>query len=247
MFSVNGLINLILPPRCAFNGEIFDSPGTVSPKAWATLSFITAPCCDACGFPFAFSTPDEQSGKMFCGPCLKDRPNFTRARAALVYDDTSRDFILGFKHGDRTQNVVTMLPWLKQAGADILADADLLIPVPLHRWRLLKRRYNQAALMAAALGRSSRKKFIVDGLLRVRATPTQGHLNAGERRQNVRKAFIVHPKRASRIQGKNILLIDDVYTTGATVRECAAALLATGAARVDVLTLARVVRASHGI
>lgn len=167
------------------------------------------------------------------------------ARAALAYDDASRGFILGFKHGDQTQSVVTMVPWLKAAGADLWPRVDVIVPVPLHRWRLLGRRYNQAALMGNVMSKAMGKSMVADALLRTRSTPSQGHLKPDERKKNVSKAFAMNPKRAANIVGKTILLIDDVYTTGATVRECAKILLAAGANEVAVLSLARVVKSSR--
>lgn len=219
----------------------------VAAEAWTKLSFISHPNCHNCGLPFDFAPSGSLSGgeDMRCASCLVDPPEFSKARAAIVYDDASRDFILAFKHGDRTEHVVTMLPWLKTAGADLWADTDLIVPVPLHRWRLWRRRYNQAALMGRAVANMNGKAFMVDALDRTRPTPSQGHLKADERRKNVKSAFSVHPKRRSALQGKNVLLIDDVYTTGSTVRECARVLREAGAKDVFVLTLARVVRASR--
>ncbi len=239
MYSLSKLIDVVLPPRCPFTGEIVDSAGTVSPSAWAALSFIAAPYCDACGFPFEFAVP-KGSGETLCAACLSDRPPYKHARAALVYNDASRDFILGFKHGDQIHSVVAMVPWLKQAGADILADADIIVPVPLHRWRLLRRRYNQAAIIGRAIAKECGKNFVPDALTRTRATPAQGHLKAKERAQNVKRAFALHPARS--VSGKKIVLVDDVYTTGATVNECVKVLLRAGAAEVSILTLARVVK-----
>lgn len=244
MYYLNRLLDMVLPPRCPFTGDIVDSQGTVSAAAWAELSFITAPFCHACGFPFEFAVP-QGSAKNLCAGCLHDRPEFTKARAALVYNDASRDFILGFKHGDRIHAVVPMIPWLRNAGAELLTNADVVLPVPLHHWRMIRRRYNQAAVMAQAVAKDAGLTFAPDALIRKRATPTQGHLNAKERQKNVKHAFTVHPKRMGQVQGKKVVLVDDVYTTGATVRECARALLAAGAADVSVLTLARVVKAGR--
>lgn len=242
MFSFKKWIDVVLPPRCPFTGEIVDSQGMVSPQAWGQLSFITAPQCHACGFPFEFAVPGG-STEVLCAACLAERPEYSMARSALVYNDASRDFILGFKHGDQIHSVVSMMPWLKQAGADILPQADLIVPVPLHRWRLLRRRYNQAAVIGRAIAKEAGKSFMADALLRTRPTPTQGHLSAKQRAENVRKAFRLHPKRS--VAGKKIILVDDVYTTGATVRECVKALKQAGAADVSVLTLARVVKAGR--
>lgn len=124
----------------------------------------------------------------------------------------------------------------------MLHNADAIIPVPLHRWRLLKRRYNQAAIMAHYLGRDTEVSVLYEGLLRTRSTQVQGHLNYEQRRKNVKSAFTINPKCTFNIKGKTLILIDDVYTTGATVKECAKALKKAGAKSIHVLTLARVVR-----
>jgi len=233
-------IDTILPPRCIFSGDLVDSPGTVSSKAWSALEFISSPYCSVCGFPFEFEVGKGEEA--LCAACLKERPPYDRARAALRYDDASRDFILGFKHGDKTHAVVTMAPWLKMAGAEFWEQTDFIIPVPLHRWRLLRRRYNQAALMAQQMAKVMGKAALPGALVRTRATPTQGHLNSSQRAENVKKAFAVNPKIVPRIAGKNVVLIDDVYTTGATIRECTKALRKAGVEKVFVLTLAKVVR-----
>lgn len=240
MFYIARLIDAILPPRCAFTGNLVDSQGMIAPEAWAGLSFITVPNCHNCGMPFEFAP--SAGAAMQCAACLTDPPEFSMARSALAYDDASRGFILGFKHGDQTEAVVTMVPWLRAAGADFWDAADMIVPVPLHRWRLLRRRYNQAALMGRAMARAMGKGFIADAMLRTRATPSQGHLKADQRKKNVSKAFAVNPKRKGAMAGKSIVLIDDVYTTGSTVRECAKILLEGGAKQVFVLTLARVVK-----
>ena len=229
-------IDTVLPPRCPISHEIVERQGTLSPQAWGSLRFISAPFCVACGVPLEIDVGKD----IRCAICVTENKNYDVARAALVYDDASRSLILGFKHGDQTQTVVSFIPWLFQAGREQIAAAEMIMPVPLHRWRLLHRRYNQSALIARALGRASGKTVIQDGLIRTRATPTQGHLKAGERTRNVRNAFAV--REGIDVNGKNILVIDDVYTTGSTVSECARALKDAGAATVNVLTLARTVK-----
>ena len=135
---------------------------------------------------------------------------------------------------------------MARAGAAQLGACDLIVPVPLHRWRLLQRRYNQSALLALQLGRLSGKPVAPDLLRRRRNTPSQGRLSRAQRQQNVRGAFTVAPGRVSEVTGNGILLIDDVLTTGATVEACARVLKRAGAARVEVLTLARAVRPQQG-
>lgn len=241
-------LDMILPPRCLVTGVEVDGPGMMSPSVWRQLTFISHPYCACCGLPFALDlsadgiTPGAEH--LRCVPCLDDPPPFAHARSVLRYDDVSRDVILAFKHGDRTEAVRTFAPWMARAGAELLREADGLVPVPLHRWRLLRRRYNQAALMAHALSRLCLKPVYPDALLRTRATPPQGHLTPRERDENVRGVFAPSARREGTIAGKRLVLIDDVYTSGATVKACTRALLKAGARAVDVLTLARVVRES---
>lgn len=240
------LLEWLLPARCPLTGDPVERQGMIAPSAWAALRFVAAPQCVSCGIPLilAGDTGDDaaESLNFKCTDCLSDPPPFAAARSALVYDDASRKLILGFKHADQTYAVKTFVPWLSRAGAEFWPHDPLIIPVPLHRWRLLRRRYNQAALLAHGLARGSKQVCIPDLLLRTRATPTQGHMKAGERAKNVSKAFAVNPRHAVKLQGRHVVLIDDVLTTGATVRACADALLKAGAASVNVLTIARAVK-----
>ena len=175
-----------------------------------------------------------------CAACLTHPPAYDAARAALVYDDASRPLILKFKHGDRTHAVRSFTPWLARAGADLLDGADLIVPVPLHRWRLIARRYNQAALLGTALSAASGVPHDPRLLIRRRATKSQGHMTAAARAANVRGAFAVAKGQAAALKDKTVILIDDVYTTGATVEACAKTLKRAGAREVRVLALARV-------
>jgi len=237
--TIAQLVDTILPPRCVVSGALVDQQGMVAPHIWSTLDFIAPPCCVTCGFPFDFEVEGEDT---VCGACLEHPPPFAMARSALKYNDSSKGLILGFKHGDKTHAVRAFVPWLKQAGGAMWGAVDVIVPVPLHPWRLLARRYNQSALIAQGLGRETGLPVLVDGLRRIRATPPQGHLKAGERHANVKKAFAIHPKRAGGLQDKTVLLVDDVYTTGATIKECTKTLLKGGAKAVYVLTLARALR-----
>lgn len=232
------VIDAVLPPRCLVTGEIVGIQGTVAPQIWKNLNFINDPQCDCCGFPFPFAA---ESGAL-CAGCLGQTPVFASARAALAYDDASRQMILKFKHADQTHAVQAFLPWLRRAGAQMLEKADIIVPVPLHPFRLLQRRYNQAALLAQALAKSSGLPYIPEALRRSRATPSQGHLGYKERQKNVKNAFTVPPRQVPVLQGKTVILVDDVYTTGATAKECTKALLAADARAVHILAIARVVR-----
>jgi len=231
-------LDLLLPPRCLVCGRLTASDQALCAACWGRLAFIEAPYCACCGRPFEFALgPDA-----LCGPCAAGRPLFERARAALRYDEASRGLLLAFKHGDRTDCAPALARWLARAGAELLADADAIVPVPLHWWRLFRRRYNQSALLAKAVGRLAGKPVLPDLVRRRRWTPSQGRLGAAERRRNVAGAFAIAPGHAAAIRGRQLLLVDDVLTTGATAEAVTRALLEAGARTVDLLVVARVVR-----
>jgi ComF family protein len=234
----NRMLDIVLPPRCLKCGTTVDSVGALCANCWPAIAFLAPPHCAACGLPFEF----DLGSAALCGSCAGEHPVFERARAAFRYDDGSKDLILRFKHADRTDSAPAFARWMARAGDALLADADLIAPVPLHWLRLFTRRYNQAALLAAELGGLSGRPAVNDLLLRRRRTPSQGGLGALGRQRNVAGAFAVDPRRRPLLQDKRVLLVDDVLTTGATVSACASALLRAGAGVVDVLTLARVVR-----
>ncbi len=232
-------LDLLLPPR-ALNeatgrGSSVQSAGLTA-EAWGRISFIEAPVCDGCGAPFEY---DLGAGAR-CAPCQGRTPAFDRARAACLYDEHARDLILKLKHADRTDLAGLFARWLARAAADILPETDAVVPVPLHRGRLLARRYNQAAEIARPLARAAGVAYFADAVIRRRATPTQGGKSGQGRRRNVAGAFAVPDRWRSRIEGRRLLIIDDVLTTGATVEGCARALKAAGAAGVDVAVIARV-------
>jgi ComF family protein len=231
------LIDAILPPRCLGCGITVDVQGRVCPACFARLTFVAPPVCARCGVPFPVPAPPDT----LCGACLAEPPDYDVASSALVYGDGARDLVLGFKHGDRTHGAATFAAWMTRAGAALLDQADVLVPVPLHRSRLFTRRYNQAALLAQAVGRVTGLPVAVDALRRRHDTPSQGTLNRAARRANVERAFAV--RRAGAVTARRVVLIDDVMTTGATADACARTLLKAGAGWVGVLTLAHAVRA----
>jgi ComF family protein len=222
---------------------VVEGQGRLCAECWRSLTFLGPPQCRLCGYPLPHALPAAP----LCGECAREEPVYDRARAALRYDDGARRLILAFKHADRTDTAPAFGRWLARAGAELLADADLVTPVPLHRWRLLKRGYNQAAILAQALARETGATLLPDLVQRVRATASQQGLGGRARIENITAgAFRAHPWHRRRIEGATVLLVDDVLTTGATVAACARVLRRAGAAQVDVLTLARVVRdASH--
>jgi len=230
------LLDAILPPRCPACGVIVDMPAAVCGACWSAIAFIADPLCERCGRGFEFTVADRS----VCGRCLADPPIFERTRAVALYDDASRGLILKFKHGDGLHLAPLFGAWLSRAGTGLLEEADILIPVPLHRVRLFSRRYNQAAILALDLGRRASLPVDVMGLIRSRRTPSQGTRTRAGRERNVRGAFEVTPECAGALGGKRVLLIDDVLTSGATANACARTLLRSGANSVDVLTIARV-------
>ena len=232
----NQAINFLLPPLCPATGELVDHLGMVDATYWQKLNFINAPFCEKCGTPFSFA-----ASHLECGSCLELPPIYNKGRAALIYDEGCKDLILRFKHGDQTHAVKAFIPWLNMAGGELLHAADIIIPVPLHPVRLIKRRFNQAELIARELHKNKPDcVYYPDGLKRVKQTQSQGHKKASDRKKNVSKAFITNSKY--NYNGKTILIIDDVYTTGATLNECAQTLYQSGAKEVNYLTLAKAVK-----
>lgn len=229
---------LLLPRRCISCGAPVDSDGALCADCWPALRFLGPPQCAACGYPFEY---DPGVGTL-CGACTARRPAFDRARAVFAYDEASRAPLLAFKHADRTDAAPAFARLMATAAAELLPDAGLVVPVPLHRRRLIARRYNQSALLAKALARHAGLRAAADLLVRTRHTPSQGGLSATGRRRNVRGAFAVRGGLAPMLRDAHVLLVDDVLTTGATAEACAAALKRAGAGAVDVLTLARVIR-----
>lgn len=226
-------LDVLLPPLCPICKRKILTSNALCADCYQKIHFISKPYCSVCGRPFYIKT----FGENLCGECLKKKPVYHRARSSFLYDMFSKQLILSFKHADRLEHLPLLTHLLNQAGKELLPETDIIMPVPLHRLRLMKRKYNQSALLAQRLAHLHHKCYMPDNLIRIRNTKSQGHLKAVERHKNMRKAFAV--KKPHLIEGKNILLIDDVLTTGATVSECAKVLLRNGAKTVNILTLAR--------
>lgn len=238
-------LDLVYPPLCILCREPVSAPDSLCPTCWSELHFIDDPVCAACGLPFEI---DAGEGTL-CASCLSRPPLFDRARAILTYDELSRKPVLALKHADRLDLVPAFGRWLERSGRALVEEADVIIPVPLHRTRLWKRRYNQAAELARALSRLTKLPMAPTALIRRKATPSQGSMPSAEaRRRNMAGAFLVPKLERPAVAGRRVLLVDDVLTTGATANACARALKRAGVSAVYVLALARVVRPlSHPI
>jgi ComF family protein len=234
--ALRPVVDFALPPRCPGCGTITSEPHRFCLDCWSRLDFLGDPCCACCGLPFGFGLGGEEH----CGACLVDRPAFDRMRAAVAYGDIPRKVALKLKYGGRPGVAETVARYVER---HLSPEPEVwLAPVPLHRWRIWKRGYNQAALIASALARRSGLQTRLDLLDRVKATPPLRAMNPRQRRDAVRGAFRIAAAYRESVRGRTIILVDDVYTSGATVDACARALKRSGAARVDVLCWARVVK-----
>ncbi|MDB5439993.1 MAG: amidophosphoribosyltransferase [Caulobacteraceae bacterium] len=227
-------------PQTALDGARSGGPGLVG-SAWSGITFLEEPVCDGCAAPFPFDQGRDLDGApMRCGACMGRRRAFDRARAACLYDDASRQLVLQLKHADRTELAALFARWIRRSAAELISESDLIVPVPVHPLRLLRRRYNQTAEIARPLARLTGLPYAPGLLTRRRHTDSQGGKSADGRRRNVAAAFACPSSAGQRLAGKRILLIDDVLTTGATAEACARTLKATGAAAVHLAVVARV-------
>jgi len=233
-------VDVGLPQLCASCREPVGSDG-LCPACWSKLSFIAPPYCERLGIPFAY---DPGPGVLSM-EAIADPPAYYRARAAVRFDDVARTLVHALKYGDRLDLAPMMGRWMATAGRSLTAEADAIIPVPLHWRRYWARRFNQSALLAEAIAKASQVPLVLGALKRVTATPQQVGLSQSARTLNVQGAFRLSPSGKAAVAGRRLILVDDVITTGATVDACARALLRAGAAEVNVLTFARVVAAAR--
>jgi len=231
--------DVALPRLCPSCREPLEAEGLCADR-WSRLSFIAPPYCERLGIPFVY---DPGPG-ILSMQAIADPPAYQRARAAVRYDDVARELVHAFKYGDRLLDLAPMMDrWIAAAGRELLAEADVLVPVPLHWRRLWARRFNQSAAWAQSISVQSRVPVTHHALKRVKATAQQVGLSAAERMANVQGAFRVPEDGKREVTGRRLVLVDDMLTSGATFDCCALTLLRAGAAQVDVLVFARVVEA----
>ncbi|WP_170418240.1 ComF family protein [Ruegeria atlantica] len=232
-------VALIYPPRCMGCGDLTEADFGLCGSCWRETPFIGGVVCESCGVPL----PGMSDGhRIECDDCMAAPRPWQDARAALLYKGKARSLILALKHGDRPELARPAARWLARAGQELFREGMLVAPVPLHWSRLLKRRYNQSALLAQHLGKEVGLEVCPDLLLRRRRTSVLDGKTAVERVETLENAIIAHPKRKTRMQGRDILLVDDVMTSGATLAACARVCVASGANHIFVLTLARVAK-----
>ena len=238
---IRKILDILIPPRCPNCGLEVDADNKLCACCWKEIHFTTEPFCKKCGQPLEHGMSDNQMDCQ-CATCFDNKPDYDGGRSVLSYDGTAKTLLLRFKHGDATYMACLFASWMKQYEDNFFKESDYLIPVPLHWTRLLKRRYNQSSLLAISLLKVLKKKpsYAPFMLRRKRRTPSQGHKTAQQRYDNVHKAFIVPDRYHAQLKGKNVLLIDDVMTTGATLQECSHTLKQAGCSKVFILTVARV-------
>ncbi len=230
-------LDLLLPPQCLTCDQPVETQGQFCPACFDKTRFITASCCNRCGAPF--EPPRRVDMPMDCLDCQQSPPPWDQARAALRYDEQTKRIILPLKYGDRVETAQALAPLMARAGAELLRQADWLVPVPLHRRRMISRRYNQAALLASAVARLSGRPALLDALRRIKPTSPLADLSPARRTAEMADAVSVRASRRLMLEGSRVLLVDDVLTSGATARACVAVLREAGVVRVDVLAAAR--------
>ncbi|WP_253300049.1 ComF family protein [Wolbachia endosymbiont of Chironomus riparius] len=232
LFSLKKAINLIFPNACVNCEQIISEDIELCNECNLKINFLAKHYCNVCGSVIA-------NNIYTCGKCIIDPPKFKVLRSVFAYDQNSKDIIINLKFFDNLNHVKTFAKWMHQFHKDIFKDADLIIPIPLHRLRLFKRKYNQSALLAKELAKVTNLFYVPYAIKRLRNTNPQAGLSLKQREKNLKNAFSICNKEI--IKNKIVILIDDVVTTGATVRSCAHEILSSGVKEVRVLSLARTV------
>lgn len=239
MTVLTSFVDLLYPPECAGCREITNAAHGLCPTCWGKTAFITGSKCDCCGIPVAAALPGQD---IRCEGCASHPPAWDQGRAAVLYEGVAREIILRFKHRDRLDLAPVLTRWLIRAGGDLIEGADIIAPVPLHWTRLLRRRANQAAELVRRPEFQRHARVLPDLVTRRQATATLRGKTRAERHQILRATMVLTPRHRQAVQNKTVLLVDDVMTTGATLSATAEACRSAGAARVNVLVIARVAR-----
>lgn len=237
--AARSVVDTIYPPRCMSCTELTDAPSGLCPACWREMSFFSGAVCEMCGV--TVHTAGE-AGLVICEDCNSRPPAWDRGRAAVAYDGIGRRLVLSLKHADRLDTTRTLASWMLVAGGDLVTPQSLLVPVPLHWRRLLERKYNQSSELCHGIAALSGARAIPDALHRDRATPFLRGMTRDERQAALKDALSVNPARAEALRGADVVLVDDVLTTGSTLNAATQVLRAAGVARVSVLVLARVAR-----
>jgi ComF family protein len=232
-------VHTVFPPECISCGAGVDTDFGLCAACWGETPFISGAACDLCGTPLPGATPEEG---LCCDECMVIARPWGKGRAVMVYAGNGRKLVLALKHGDRAEIARAAGVWMARAAAPLITDNTVIVPIPLHWWRLFRRRFNQSALLAQALANQTQSFLAPDALQRVRSTGSQDGLGRDERFANLRDAIQPHPKRGHILAGRDVLLVDDVMTSGATFAAAAGAAFDAGAENVHVIALARVAK-----
>lgn len=231
-------MHFIMPSRCLVCANPLQSNYGLCQQCWAHFDFVNPPLCHSCGRPLDMEIEEA----LKCPFCLNTNQPWRQQRHVFTYEKNSKSALLRFKHQDALHLAKTFGPWLARVSYTFDFSHDYIVPVPLHWTRLFMRQYNQSAILGKELAHIIKRPLLVDALIKNRATPSQGSLSRLRRMQNVKDAFYVNKSHCLKLCGSSVLLIDDVFTTGSTVRMCTEALLSAGVSVVDVLTLSRVMK-----
>ncbi len=236
MSNIQTALRFVFPPRCVGCGGVVESDFGLCGKCWSETSFIGEVVCDACGRQLLGEADDQRT---LCDACQSVTRPWQQGRSVLIYEGLGRKLVLGLKYGDRQDVALAAAKWMARVARRLDRPETIVVPVPIHRWRLMKRRYNQAGLLGQALAKELGRPFCPDLIVRTKEMRTTKGLSARQRDELLSGAFEPHPKRLHLAKGKSALLVDDVFTTGATLSAVTHAAYRAGFEHVDVIALAR--------